>query len=323
GDGNDRLDGGSGNDTLIGGEGDDILDGRSGSDVLDGGDGDDTYTVNTQSDTVIEAEDAGTDTVRSSVSWTLGENLENLTLIGTGSIRGIGNDLDNTITGNSGNNTLNGGTGSDSLSGGAGNDTYIVDAASDTIIEAADAGLDTVRSSVTWLLGNNLENLILTGLDAINGTGNALDNTITGNSANNTLNGGDGNDSLIGGRGSDILIGGMGSDTLTGGRGTDYFTFNASSEGIDTITDFFVVDDTIRVSAAGFGGGLIANAAITADQFILGAGAADSSDRFIYNQTTGGLFFDADGTGNTNTQVQIAQLSTSLALTNADIFVIA
>ncbi|MBD2448347.1 calcium-binding protein [Nostoc sp. FACHB-152] len=149
--------------------------------------------------------------------------------------------------------------------GGAGNDTYYVDSNSDQITEAFNEGTDTVRAAVTFTLGDHLENLILTGTNAIDGTGNALKNTITGNSANNnlfgggdndTLNGGDGNDNLEGGNGNDILTGGTGNDTLfggvgsdklTGGTGNDRFVFNSLGEGIDTITDFSSTDDVLVV----------------------------------------------------------------------------
>lgn len=94
------------------------------------------------------------------------------------------------------------------------------------------------------------------------------------------------------------------------------------TEGHETITDFVVTDDTIDVLKAGFGGGLITGAALTAAQFRVGSRAGDSSDRFIYNRTTGALLFDADRTG-AIAQVQFAQLSTGLALTNNDIFVTA
>jgi Ca2+-binding RTX toxin-like protein len=145
---------------------------------------------------------------------------------------------------------------------------------------------------------------------------------MTGNSANNTLNGGTGNDSITGGSGNDILVGESGNDTLTGGTGADNFRFNYSSEGIDLIMDFSVIDDRIEVSAAGFGGGLIAGAAITAAQFILGSSTTNASQRFIYNNLNGSLFFDRDGIG-AIAQVQIATLATGLAMTNNDIFAIA
>ena len=141
---------------------------------------------------VTEAANEGTDLVQSSVTYTLAANVENLTLTGTTAINGTGNALNNVLTGNSavntltggaGNDTLNGGAGNDTMVGGTGDDTYVVDSTSDVVTEAANEGVDTVNSSVTLTLGNNVENLVLTGTSAINGTGNTLNNILTGNSA--------------------------------------------------------------------------------------------------------------------------------------------
>ncbi|MBC1198057.1 DUF4347 domain-containing protein, partial [Microcystis aeruginosa BLCCF158] len=143
------------------------------------------------------------DTLTANVTTTLPANVENLTLTGTTNINGTGNTLNNIITGNSGNNILNGGAGIDTLIGGLGNDIYQIDTTTDTITENVNQGTDTVQSSVTYTLGNNLENLTLTGTTNINGTGNTLNNIITGNSSNNILNGGTGIDTLIGGLGND------------------------------------------------------------------------------------------------------------------------
>ncbi|MCA3525251.1 MAG: calcium-binding protein, partial [Rhodobacter sp.] len=85
------LSGGDGNDTLSGGAGNDTLDGGTGADALSGGAGDDTYVVDATGDTITEALNEGTDTVQSSVTLTLGANLENLTLTGTAAINGTGN----------------------------------------------------------------------------------------------------------------------------------------------------------------------------------------------------------------------------------------
>lgn len=107
---------------------------------------------------------------------------------------------------------------------------------------------------------------------------------------------------------------------LPGGSGKDNFGFNAKNEGIDTITDFKAVDDTISIFGTGFGGGLTTGAAITADQFRLGSSAQDASDRFIYNKSNGELFFDVDGLGGAG-QVQIATLTGAPSITQSDIVV--
>jgi serralysin len=91
---------------------------------------------------------------------------------------------------------------------------------------------------------------------------------------------------------------------------------------IDTLTDFSVASDTILVSASGFGGGLAAGSTVSIDQFAIGSSALDASDRFIYDNKTGALVFDVDGSG-ASAQVLIAKLSPGLALTNNNIFVVA
>jgi Ca2+-binding RTX toxin-like protein len=217
------------------------LTGNSDINQLAGGLGDDTYVIDNLVDAVIENSGEGTDTVKSSISYTLGANLENLTLTGFSTINGIGNELDNVITGtlyanvltgNLGNDTLNGGGGADTMLGGLGNDTYVVDNAGDVVTEYTDEGTDTVKSSISYLLGNNLENLTLTGFSSINGTGNSLDNVLIGNNYNNVLNGGAGNDWLRGGLGNDTYVWGTaaGNDTIesyegTSGNGTDTLQF--------------------------------------------------------------------------------------------------
>ena len=146
------------------------------------------------------------------MTYTLAANVENLTLTGTTAINGTGNTLNNLLTGNSannslsggaGNDTIDGGAGNDTMVGGAGNDTYVVNVATDVVTEAANEGTDTIQSAVTLTLGNNVENLTLTGTTAINGTGNTLNNVLTGNGAANTLAGAAGNDTYVGGAGND------------------------------------------------------------------------------------------------------------------------
>jgi Ca2+-binding RTX toxin-like protein len=316
---------------------DNTIIGNAVNNSLYGREGNDTYIVDSTSDTIIEGFNQGSDTVRSSVSYTLGNNVENLTLTGSKAISATGNSLNNTIISNAANN---------SLYGREGNDTYIVDSTSDTIIERLNQGNDTVSSSVSYKLSNNVENLTLTGSKTISATGNSLDNTIIGNDAINSLYGGDGNDHLIGYQpgGWRNSVPSQAQDTLTGGKGADIFEFDDPIQNV-TITDFVVADDTIYVKPTylidfsegayyyeGFGDiemsfqfmeneELTPGTVITPDQFVIGSAAADASDRLIYNKTTGALLFDVDGTGAIK-QEQFATLSSGLAMTNADIFVI-
>ena len=234
-DGNDILNGEAGNDKIFGEAGNDTLDGGTGNDILTGGTGDDTYVVDAAGDKIIESSNEGTDTVQSTASFTvLAANVENLTLIGSSDIDGTGNGLDNVITGNSGANTLIGGGGNDTLTGGGGNDTYVITDNTDTIVEGSAGGTDTVTSSISFTLGNYVENLELTLSSNINGTGNSEANTIQGNSGDNILSGGAGNDRLDGRGGTDSLVGGTGDDTYVIIDALDTITENAS-EGTDTV----------------------------------------------------------------------------------------
>ena len=234
---------GTGNDLnniITGNTGNNVLTGGTGADTLIGGAGNDSYYVDNTADTITENLNEGTDSVFSTVTYSLTTNTENLTLQGTTAINGTGNELNNIITGNTGNNVLIGGTGADTLIGGAGNDSYYVDNAADTITENANEGTDSVFTTVTYTLTTNTENLTLQGTTAINGTGNDLDNNITGNAAANILTGGLGNDTLTGNAGADTLIGGVGSDSLYLGL-NDNVVDNVNyvlGHGTDTVYQF-------------------------------------------------------------------------------------
>ncbi|WP_119305168.1 calcium-binding protein [Dongia deserti] len=308
------LTGNSGANQLSGGDGDDTLNGGSGVDTLIGGAGNDTYVVDNVGDVVTEGADAGVDLVQASVTYTLAANIENLTLTGSSGISGTGNALDNILIGNTGANQLNGGAGNDRLDGGAGNDTmtggigddtYVVQQTGDVVIENAGEGIDTIESSITIAaLANNVENLILTGPSAINGTGNTLNNLIIGNSAANTLGGGAGNDTLQGGGGIDNLLGGDGDDllvwdsvdTLNGGAGLDTLRFTGSGtlqfdsarmvnlEAIDLGAGddnnngvALSVSDVLNLASSSGGSGISANGD-DVDLFILGDAEGDIRD---------------------------------------------
>jgi Ca2+-binding RTX toxin-like protein len=245
--------GNSANNVLNGDAGNDILDGGAGADNLIGGLGDDILVVDNVGDVVTEMADQGIDLVDSSISYTLGANVEKLILKGTAAINGTGNNLDNLIVGNSaknvlngdaGNDILDGGAGADNLIGGLGDDILVVDNVGDVVIEMADQGTDEVQSSVSYGLGANLEKLFLKGTEAISGTGNNLDNLIVGNSANNTLVSAAGNDILDGGAGTDILIGGLGDDIYVVDNVGDV-VYEWLNEGID------LVDSSVSYALAG------------------------------------------------------------------------
>jgi Ca2+-binding RTX toxin-like protein len=276
----DTLDGAAGNDTLAGGGGADSLDGGTGADSMAGGAGDEIYVVDEAGDAIAEEAGGGADTVFAAVDWTLGAELEGLVLDATATA-GTGNALANALLGHAGANTLAGGDGADTLDGGGGddvlvggigNDSYIVDSLLDVLVETPTlaGAIDLVRAGVSWTLGANLEDLILTGAATTTGRGNALANRITGNDAANTLsgeggndvlrgavggdslNGGAGSDTLSGGEGADTLVGGEAADSLAGGNAADFFVFD-NAGGADTVADFVTGIDRVVLGLAGLG----------------------------------------------------------------------
>ncbi len=175
------------------------------------------------------------------------------------------------------------------MQGGLGDDAYYVDAAGDSIGEEGD-GIDSVFSSITYTLGSTLENLTLTGTAAINGTGNEEANILTGNNGANRL---------IGGLGIDTLNGGLGNDNLTGGEGGDVFLFSTALSGTankDIITDFIAGEDHIHLENTIFSK-LISTGSLSEGNFHASSTgvALDSYDYILYNTTTGGLFYDMNG----------------------------
>jgi len=347
----DSLQGNSGANVLNGGAGSDALMGGAGADTLEGGEGNDiAYYLESTAGVVVllytdtaSGGDAEGDELNS-IEHVVGSGYDDdlwgddggnflMGLSGEDTLKGFGGsdslwgggDSDSlhgmdgvdTLRGEEGNDNLNGGndddfldggTGVDSMVGGTGNDTYTVDNAGDAVTESGGQGADTVRTSVSWAMtsGADVETLRTTndhGVAAINLTGNSSGNDIYGNDGNNVLNGRDGN------------------DQLTGFLGADSFVFttplNAASN-VDVITDFNVADDTIVLSSAIFGG--IGLGSVAGSQFVIGTAAQDAGDRIIYNDATGAVYYDSDGTG-AAAAIQFAELSPGLALTNHDFFV--
>jgi Ca2+-binding RTX toxin-like protein len=266
---NNAITGNVAANTLDGSAGNDTLDGAAGNDTLSGGTGNDTYVVDANGDVVTETSTTTTeiDTVQSGVTYTLGANLENLTLTGNTAINGTGNSLNNAITGNVAANTLDGGAGNDTLSGGAGNDIYVVDANGDVVTETSTTTteIDTVQSGVTYTLGANLENLSLTGNAAINGTGNSLNNAITGNAAAN------------------ILDGGAGNDTLSGGAGNDTYVVDSTSDVVSETPTTVGEIDTVQSSVTHTLGANLENITLT------GTNAINANGNALNNKITGNI----------------------------------
>jgi parallel beta-helix repeat protein len=210
----------------------DILDGGLGADIMQGGDGDDIYFVDNLGDVIVEKDNLGAggfDTVFSTVSHVLASQVEKLVLVGTEALDATGNDKANVLIGNDGNNRLDGMAGADEMAGGKGNDTYVVDHTGDLVLELANEGIDTVLSTLTYTLGANVENLILTGSLDRDATGNGLSNLIKGNEGANKIHGMDGDD---------IIEGGLGLDQLYGDAGNDTFVLRKGEFEGDVIEDF-------------------------------------------------------------------------------------
>ena len=310
----ENANGSSFTDFLIGSATANVLNGGVGADALQGEAGNDIFIVDNAGDLVFENGGEGTDEVRTSVSYTLTANQDIETLRttndnGTAGINLAGNGSGNQIVGNNGDNVINGGAGADQLVGRGGDDFYIVDNGGDAITENGGQGIDEVRTSVSYVLtaGADVEVLATAddnGVAAINLTGNGSGNVVRGNN------------------GANFISGAGGNDQLTGLGGQDTFAFNTTlnaATNVDVISDFSVADDTIQLENDVFVG--LATSGLDATQFANGTAAQDATDRIIYDDTTGALFFDQDGVGGV-AAVQFATLSAGLALTNLDFLVV-
>ncbi|MFN6465135.1 MAG: beta strand repeat-containing protein [Nostoc sp. DedVER02] len=338
--GNNTLNGGAGDDTLSAGgsEGDNLLSGGSGNDSLDisgylAGPYSQDDSRSTGNNTLNGG--AGDDTLSAGVSegnnlLSGGDGNDYLDLSGYNSSTAYFNSS------STGNNTLNGGAGDDTLraggsigdnllSGGDGNDYFDISGyfytVTDGFFSSRSSGNNTLNGGAgddTLRAGGSSGNNLLSGGAGndyfdISGSYSSTTNFDSRSTGNNTLDGGSGNDTLIGGNGNDILIGGSGIDT---------FVFNSyNNEGVDTIYDFNATNELIQVSASGFGGGLSIGSLQTS-QFTIGTSATAIAQRFIYDDSTGGLFFDQDGSDTGFAQVKFAQLSTGLSLTNNNFVVV-
>jgi Ca2+-binding RTX toxin-like protein len=302
-----------------------ILDGGAGVDRLEGGKGDDTYVVDTWADVVLEVSGQGHDIVRSSANFVLPDHVEDLVLTGGGNIKATGNGLDNAVTGNAGNNILDGRGGADVMKGGKGHDRYVVDNVGDQVIEEGSSGKDVVESSVSYRLPTHFEELYLTGTWSKDGTGNSADNKLVGNIGHDKLNGLRGEDRIDGGAGNDMLYGSEGDDVLIGGAGKDKFLFNKApgtgelNAGVDDILDFSVTDDLIYLANYAFTR-IGPKGALNPNAFHKGTDAADVADRIIYDQASGSIYYDADGSG-AAAKILFATVDPGTLLTNADFVV--
>jgi Ca2+-binding RTX toxin-like protein len=301
-----------------------ILRGNASQNVLTGGMGNDTFFADL-SDQIIEgsALTGGIDTVNMDVGTVGGGtitvrngtapifipsgqlwNVENVTLLGTASWNVIVErqlataTQVNILVGNDGNNILDGAGGADSMTGGKGNDTYYTDNAADKTVELAGpgSGIDTVFSTVAWILQPETENLYLigTGILPVAGTGNLLDNFIRGNGAANALSGLAGNDTLDGGGGNDTMNGADGNDT--------YWVDTL----FDVVTDTTGTDTVISTIAGPAGYNL--TAAATVENLVLfngwavAPGIMNGTGNLLDNRITGNVSYNTlDGGGGSDT----------------------
>ena len=236
--GNDSITANTANDTLVAGSGTDTLvSGTTGADSLVGGSGSDTFFVNNTADHVTDPSTTSTNSISSTVSYTLPTNVNTLQFTGTAALKGTANSGNDSITANTGADTLvaagagtdtlvSGSTGTDSLVGGTGNDTFFVNNTADKVTDTSTAASNRISSTVSYTLPTDVNSLIFTGTAALKATGNSGNDSLTANT---------GADTLVAGSGTDTLVSGIsGTDSLVGGSGNDTFFVNNTA---DKVTD--------------------------------------------------------------------------------------
>jgi len=339
--GADIINGGSGTDNINGGLGNDTIQvtgTEAQTDTMAGGDGIDTLQIFGTVDLTL----AGTSTITGietlngggrSILGTTGANTIDLSIFTTvtnlAGVQGLAGD--DTLTGSSFNDRLDGGAGTDTVRGGNGDDTIVVrtnEALNDTIDGGAGTGDRLLVDGSGSLMLTNTSRI--TGIERLEGGGGAilgssgadlLDFSGMAVSGITSIQGLDGADIIRGGTGADVLSGGLGNDTLTGGGGQDTFLFDSAlTANVDTITDFNASNETIRLDRTIFSA--LSLGTLSTAAFYAGTAAHDTSDRIIYNPTTGNLFYDRDGTGSA-AAVQFAHLNGTPTLSNTNFSVVA
>jgi Ca2+-binding RTX toxin-like protein len=314
---------------LCGNTGNNVLNDGGGASQMVGGQGNDTYYVNNSLDIITENATEGTDTIYSSVSYSLPTNVESLTLTGSANIYAIGNNHGGSLYGNIGNNTFSDGGGVCTMAGGQGNDNYYVNNAGDTITESTNQGVDVIYSAVSYTLPANVETVVLTGSANINATGNSQGGSLYGNSGNNVLNDGGGISYMVGGQGNDTYYvnnaGDIIAETLNAGVDMVYsnvsYTLSANVEAL-------VLTGSANINATGNSGStwLYGNSGNnmlnpgTGNSFMSGGQGADT---FVFGAHYGHDVIE-DGTaedvvyigaGLTAQNLAISQSGTTLTLT--------
>jgi Ca2+-binding RTX toxin-like protein len=301
--GNDSLYGGNYQDMLVGGDGDDYIDGGAGSDNIAYHTASTGVTVNLSITGAQNTVGAGIDTLL---------NVENI----------LGSSYNDHLTGNAANNRFQSMGGNDVIDGGVG---------AFDLIEFTNVFAAVNVNMTGWTIqSTDMQRIGIITLSNIEGvSGSIYNDTLTGSSGADYLNGYAGSDIVNGGDGDDYLAGGSSADTLTGGEGKDTFMLGSDrglgiQNGVDTITDFNLTDDSFRLISADFTAFIGMAGTLASNNFVAGADkttATDADDYIIYNSSNGNVFYDADGSGSSYSSVLIADITDGLALTHSHFIV--